>query len=217
MIAHHPADDLLLAFAAGTASPGFALVVASHVEDCAHCRGRVAVFDAVGGAMLDELAPATLAPDAFARTLAVIDAAPVQKAGAPAPAYRPPLPASTEWPMALRACSVTPWRWLGPGVRWSRVTLPADRTANVFLLRIAAGMKMPPHTHSDVELTQVLCGSFHDGRALFGRGDFDAADGSIRHQPVVEPDGECISLACVSGKVVFESALARMLGAVVGI
>lgn len=216
MIVHHPPDDLLLAFAAGTATPGFALVIASHVEDCAQCRSRVGVFDAVGGAMLEELAPATLAPQAFARTLAAIDAAPLPKARAPAAPYRPPLPTDTEWPRALRACSVTPWRWLGPGVRWSRVTLPTDRMANVFLLRIAAGMKMPPHTHSDVELTQVLCGSFHDGRALFGRGDFDAADGSVRHQPVVQPDGECICLAALSGKVVFQSPLARLLGALVG-
>jgi hypothetical protein len=62
--------------------------------------------------------------------------------------------------------------------------------ANVFLLRIGAGKALANHTHSGLELTHVMCGSFHDGRALFAAGDFDAADGGVRHQPVLEADGE---------------------------
>jgi len=61
-----------------------------------------------------------------------------------------------------------------------------------------------------------LYGSFHDGRALFGPGDFDAADGSIHHQPVVQAGGECVCLASVTGKVMFDGAIARMLGSLVG-
>jgi putative transcriptional regulator len=62
-----------------------------------------------------------------------------------------------------------------------------------------------------------MCGSFHDGRALFAAGDFDAADESVRHQPVLETDDECICLASVSGRLVFDSAIARMIGSMVGI
>ena len=40
MIQHHPADDLLLALAAGNLPGGPSLVVASHVEACAQCRRR---------------------------------------------------------------------------------------------------------------------------------------------------------------------------------
>lgn len=214
-IQHHPDDDLLLALAAGSLARGHAVVVASHLEHCAACRQRVEMLEAVGGALLDALPPTLLDPEALARTMAAIDA-PARPSAPAAPASHPELPAGTRWPKALEGCTATRWRWLGPGMRWSRVTLPDDDAANVFLLRIGAGKNLPVHTHSNSELTQVLYGAFHDGRALFGPGDFDAADDSFHHQPVVEPGGECICLASVDGRVLFKGAIARTLGALVG-
>jgi len=215
-IHHHPDDALLLAHAAGSLRTGPGLLVASHVEGCAHCRGRLAVLEAAGGVLLDGLPPAALAPEALARTLAAIDAPPAAPAPAVAAATHPPLPQGAAWPAALAGCPATPWRWIGPCMFWSRVTVPWDAAANVFLLRIGAGKYLPQHTHDGQELTQILHGTFHDGRALFGPGDFDEADGSIRHQPVVQAGSECICLASVEGKVVFDGWLARIAGAVVG-
>ena len=214
-IQHHPDDDLLLALASGSLARGHSVVVASHLEHCAHCRQQLEMLEAVGGAMLDALPPALLAPEALARTMAAIDA-PVERTGALPSVPHPALPPGMRWPQSLAGCSATPWRWLGPGMRWSRVTLPDDAAANVFLLRIGAGKNLPAHTHSDCELTQVLYGAFHDGRARFGPGDFDEADGSFEHQPVVEAGGECICLASVDGRVLFKGAIARTLGALVG-
>ena len=217
MTNHHPDDDLLLALAAGNLDSGPSLVVSSHVESCARCRQHVRLMETIGGVMLEALEPAVLATDAFAQTLAAIDA-PVRPAyAAPtAQGLRAELPAGMAWPLALHGCTATRWRWLGPGMRWSRVTLPYDPAANVFLLRIGAGKKLPMHTHSQVELTQVLYGSFQDGRVLLGPGDFDETDGSILHRPVVLDDGECICLASVRGKVVFEGAIARWFGGLAG-
>lgn len=222
-IRHHPTDDMLVALAAGTLLAGPAAVLASHVEGCAVCAERVAEFEALGGALLEEMPDAGLAPEALARTLAAIDS-PLASCVAATPPHarrvghlsRPELPAGARWPRALDGCSATPWRWIGPGMRWSRLRLPQDPDANVFLLRIGAGKFLPPHTHSELELTQVLWGSFHDGRAMFGPGDFDAADGTIHHQPVVQPGSECICLAAVDGRVVFDGFLARTLGSLVG-
>jgi len=217
-IQHHPGDELLLAHAAGSLERGHSVVVAAHLEGCAHCRERMRVFETVGGALLEELPPHAMAPDALARTIAAIDAAatspspPVQAA----PLRRPALPPGMAWPRSLADCPATPWRWLGPGMRWSRVTLPDDPAANVFLLRIGAGKNLPMHTHSDSELTQVMYGTFHDGRALFGPGDFDEGDGSFHHQPVVQAASECICLASVRGRVLFNGVIARTLGALVG-
>lgn len=216
MIQHHPADDLLLALAAGNLPSGPSVVVASHVESCAQCGERMRVLEALGGALLEEVTPALLPSQALARTLAAIDAPPQPPARVATSGAHPALPHGMDWPRALWGCTATPWRWLGPGMRWSRVTLPHDSAANVFLLRIGAGKNLPMHTHSRSELTQVLYGSFHDGRALFGPGDFDEADGSILHQPVVRAGSECICLACVEGKVLFQGMLARTLGAMIG-
>ena len=226
MIQHHPHDDMLLAHAAGSLAAGPALLVASHIEHCVACGARMRFLDTVGGVFLDDLPPATLSPDAFARTLSAIDAldaldaidgkATKPAAGTARRTSFPSLPPGATWPKAFEGCIVTPWRWLGPGMRWSRVTLPHDPDANVFLLRIGAGKKLPEHTHSEIELTQVLYGSFDDGRSVFGPGDFDEADGTIQHQPVVHENSECICLASVDGRVMFKGAIARTLGALVG-
>ena len=215
-IQHHPGDDLLLGQAAGNLATGYRLLVATHVEGCTACQVRMRELQALGGVLLEALPAATLDPEALARTLAAIDG-PITaaKASGVAPVH-PPLPEGAVWPEALADCSATPWRWIGPGMRWSRVTVPYDPAANVFLLRIAAGKYLPQHTHSNTELTQILYGRFHDGRALFGPGDFDAADGDVHHQPVVQAGCECICLAAVDGRVVFDSFLARMAGSLVG-
>jgi putative transcriptional regulator len=217
MISHHPSDELLLGAAAGTLDAGAAIVVGAHLESCAQCRARVHAFESVGGAMLESIEPALMAPEALARTLAMIGMPPVVPPPPPMPGPRPDLPDGVAWPRSLADCAVSRWRWMGPGMRWSRVTVPHAKDANVFLLRIGAGKALAHHTHSGVELTQVMCGSFHDGRAVFGAGDFDAADGSVRHQPVLATGGECICLASVEGRLVFDSAIARMIGSLVGI
>ncbi|MEJ8822756.1 ChrR family anti-sigma-E factor [Variovorax humicola] len=215
MIQHHPADDLLLAMAAGSLPGGPSLVVATHVEACAQCRSRLQLLEAAGAVVLEDLAPETLSPQALTRTLAAIDALPPEATPARPVAHLPAPPEGMVWPRALQACTATRWRWLGPGMRWSRVALPADPQAKLFLLRIGAGMKLARHTHSDTELTQVLHGSFHDGRALFEAGDFDQTDGSIHHQPVVQASGECICLASIEGRMLFDGAVARTLGALI--
>ena len=223
-INHHPDDALLMALAAGSLESGPALVLAAHVEACPRCQARVSDYETVAGVLLEEIEPAVLEPQALADTLARLDAPPrhvkvlARKAAGAAEAagIRATPPPGMAWPRSMQGCTSTPWRWLGQGMRWSRLTLPYDSQANVFMLRIGAGKCLPQHTHSDVELTQILYGSFHDGRALFGPGDFDEADGSIKHQPVVQPDGECICIASVSGKVEFDSAIARWMGSLVG-
>lgn len=217
MIRHHPEDELLLALGAGTLDTGAKVVVSAHAEHCPQCRARLRGFEALGGAVLETLDPAALAPEAWARTLARIDA--------PLPPPTPPTPPRVEahlpdglpWPRALDGCAVSPWRSLGPGRRWSRITAPHDRQANLFLLRIAAGLPMPWHRHSGVEMTQVLYGAFDDGRAVFGHGDFDLADADVHHQPVVLAERECVCLATLQGKVLFDGAIARVLGALIGL
>lgn len=79
------------------------------------------------------------------------------------------------------------------------------------------GQKPAAHTHSGCEITQVLYGAIHDGRERFAAGDFDDADGSVHHGPVVALSDECICLASMEGRVAFDGRIARMLGSLVGI
>ncbi|KQP35467.1 ChrR family anti-sigma-E factor [Pseudorhodoferax sp. Leaf274] len=215
--AHHPSDALLLSHAAGRLPAGLALVVAVHVERCARCAAYVGLLEAAGGALLDETPPVEMHADALAHALATLDAPP---ADAPAAALQqgpPPLPVGEAWPAALAGSQVAPWRWIGPGMRYSRVRLPGDDGVIVFLLRLAAGKYLPQHAHSGREFTQVLCGSFHDGRAQFGAGDFDATGAGVHHLPVVQSDGECVCLTAVQGRLQFDSFYGRVLGQLAGL
>lgn len=215
MIAHHPADDLLLAHAAGRLTAGPALLLDVHLEGCAACRARMQPLLAVGGALLEAAAPQPLAPDAWSRTLERIDAPP--PASRPPGHARLPLPAGTPWPRALQACAPSPWRWMGPGMRFARLALPADPAAKLFLLRIGPGRSLPRHSHAGIEFTQVLCGRFDDGRSSFGAGDFDATDDDVLHQPVVRPGAECVCLAYLSDRLRFEGQIAGVIGGWVGL
>ena len=218
MIQHHPSDELLLACAAGTLAAGEAIVLGAHLEGCPQCRASVRLFEAAGGTMLETIEPAPMVPEALAKTLATIERRPAPVAApATVPLRRPSLPPGVEWPRSLDQCAVSRWRWMGPGMRWSRIRVPHDPAANLFLLRIGAGKALAKHTHRGRELTHVMCGSFHDGRARFGAGDFDATDESIRHRPVLEAGSECICLASVQSRLVFDGVIARWVGALVGI
>lgn len=218
MIKHHPADELLLALAAGRSSSGESLLVAVHLESCNECRARLHTLQALGGELLEQADPQLLAPEALARTLERIDTPPSPVAVAPAAreAVHPDLPEGVPWPASLRGCKVTPWRWMGPGMRFSRVQLPHEPDASIFLLRIAPGKSLARHTHHKLELTQVLCGTFDDGRDAFGPGDFDATDPDVLHQPVVRPGAVCVCLAYVDGGLKFEGRIASWIGGWVG-
>ena len=119
-------------------------------------------------------------------------------------------------PESLDACGVGPWRWIGPGVRWSRVTIPGDDAANVMLLKVAAGRKLPDHTHAGFEYTQILKGSFSDSRGRYDPGDMDEVDDSVEHQPIVDQEGECICLAAIEGHMRLRGFFGRMLQPLIG-
>lgn len=216
MIRHHLEDDLLLAFAAGRMAGGPAVVVDAHLEGCDCCRARLRDLHAVGGALIDESEPQPLAPEAWARTLARIDSAAVQPARRQTASVLPDLPAGTPWPRSVQRCAVSRWVWMGPGMRFARLSLKSDPEAKLFLLRIGPGRSLPIHTHTGLELTQVLCGTFDDGRAVFGAGDFDAADEAVHHQPVVQAGSECVCLAYVGGRLRFDGRIAALVGGWVG-
>jgi len=219
VIHHHPDDDLLLALASGQLDSGRGFVVSAHVEGCAACARRVHEFTALGGEILAGLEPEPLAPEAFARTLQRIDAAPpapaeaavgaAAQARAAAPARFPSEAGALLPARLLQGCAGEPWRWIGPGIRYSAIAVPHAPRSKVFLLKIAPGRTLPQHSHGGCEFTQVLSGSFDDGRAHFAGGDFDAADPQVTHQPVVSAGEECICLAYLDSPLRFSSWIAR--------
>ncbi|MDQ0395807.1 ChrR family anti-sigma-E factor [Labrys monachus] len=201
-IHHHPQDDLLLAFAAGTLAPALRLVVAAHIEGCAACRHLAGRFEAVGGILLEDGAPAAMAADARDRALATLGAAAAPRAAASRPRHPGPgfLPPGIAMPAALRDETVGPWRWVAPGIRISRIEGLWRAPVRGFLLKAAPGVAVPMHGHRGVELTQMLAGTLIDGDERYGTGDCAQAMPDDEHQPQADPEAGCICLIAIDGR-----------------
>jgi putative transcriptional regulator len=210
VIAHHPSDLTLARLAGGSLGAGPQLVVATHLSGCPQCRGQLVRFEAVGGAMLDAAPPTRLSADAFARALKRLDE--TDHPAEPAPRVLHP-----DLPPPLNAYEIGPWRSVGRGFRWRRLTLPESSDANVIMLKVAAGQPVPRHGHSGTEYTQVLTGSFTDALGRYCAGDCIEMDEDVNHQPVVDPDGECICLAAVEGRLRLSGWIGRLMQPLIGI
>lgn len=212
---HHATDETLMRYAAGTLAAGPAIVVEAHLAGCSACRTRVGNYEAVGGALLDEIEPTPLSMTAFNDMMARIDAE-----EAPAPARQSRTPVEIEGvrlPDALGGCDIGRWRWIGPGMRMSRVGVPHDPDANLILLKIGPGRALPDHGHVGTEFTYVVAGAFTDRFGTFGPGDMAEMDDDVEHQPIVDRGGDCICLAAMEGQMRFKSFIGRMLQPIFGI
>jgi len=205
-IRHHLSDPLLMAYAAAQLPEAFSLVVATHVSLCDDCRARLASFEAVGGAVLDEAEEIALGADALAQTLARIERLPQEPAPKPAPrsgVFPGPLADYVGGDLdAVR------WRRVGGGVR--QAILPTGKGATVRLLHIPAGTAVPDHGHRGMELTLVLQGAFADANDRFGRGDVEIADEDLEHTPVAMAGEDCICLAATDAPLRFRGLIPRL-------
>src|SRR5271168_1497303 len=179
-ITHHPGDEALAAFAGGTLDEGRSLVLATHLSFCSACRTAARTFEHVGGAFLDGIEPAGLGADALQRALArtaVVDTL-IQTA--------PSAQTSGASPVPLSLYALSPWRWLGRGLRWRRVDVSTERGSRVLLLDAAPGTRLHRHRHAGTEWTCVLEGAFWDDLGRYGPGDFDESDDTVEHAPAAE-------------------------------
>ena len=216
-IRHHLSDTLLMAYSAGQLPEAFSLVVATHVSLCDECRARLAAFDAVGGAVLEEARDAPMSSGSLAATMKLIRERAEQNSDAArgagdgeAPARRM---ARATLPAPLREyvggdLEAVRCRSVGGGVR--QAILPTARDARVRLLYIPAGAAVPDHGHHGTELTQVLRGAFRDERDYFGPGDIDIATEETHHTPIAEPGEDCICLAATDARLKFSAFLPKI-------
>lgn len=214
---HHPGEDTLIAYAAGTLGAGPALMVAIHLEGCGHCRALVAALEVAGGVLMEQLSPVALSSLALARAMAAIDLAVPKPQPVDAVSNAPPmLAADLVLPAALRGMRIGRWRWLAPGLRWSRVDVPGSPDANVMLMRGRAGAQIPAHGHQGLEFTQVLGGAIVDAAMRYGAGDMMEADDAINHRLQVATDGECICIAALEGRTRLNGLIGRLVQPLVG-
>lgn len=202
-INHHIPDAMLAAYASGSLAQPFALVVAAHVSICRECRAGLSAHQSAGGAVLEALDAVAVSADMKAHLLARLDRPhtpePVHKRQG---AYPGPV---------MEALKGRPPRWkaLGTGVRQD--ILMAGNSGSVRLLYIPPGQSVPDHSHSGLEMTLVLQGSFSDQTGRFGVGDVEVAGEDLDHTPIADPGVACICLAATDAPLRFRSLIPRLL------
>jgi putative transcriptional regulator len=202
----HPSEDLIFDFARGALEPGRGLVLATHLIACPDCRATARLAEAVGGALIDQLEPAALAPDALTSALARLDR--------PAPVATKSPAAPDDWirvPPEVRLAARRNRRWAAPGVWVAPVTRDRRTGARSYLLGIGPGIAVPRHTHRGLELVCVLKGAYHDRGEIYGPGDFAESDEAIEHRPQVTMDGECVCFAAADNALVARDLIGRLM------
>lgn len=219
---HHLDPATVVAYAAGALSEAMAVVAATHLAGCRHCRAQVRDAERIGGALVEQQQPDAAGAarrELRAAMLERLDDGPGVAALAawdPAPAASAPdaLPAPLH-PYFGRSFGTLKWRWMAPGVHCIRSGSAGG--GQLFMLRIAPGRSMPLHSHGRSELTQVLQGAYDDVLGHFGPGDVADLDSEVMHQPVTAAGVPCICVAALDAPLRFPGWFARRLQPLVGL
>lgn len=212
-MSRHPApEELLLDYAAGALSQAPSLAVALHVALDQQARRAVDRLNAVGGALIEGEAAASLDDAALERAMARLDHAAIEPRVTSA-ARRP----GFEWaPPPLAP-------YLRPGLGWRRILgkfdeirleVPGD-ACRVSLLRLEAGRGLPEHKHPGYEYTVCLQGGYTDETGSYRVGDFAVGPGDQRHEPIADPGDPCIALIVVEKPIVLTGPWGRGLNPLV--
>jgi putative transcriptional regulator len=161
-----PTEMLLAAYAAGTLSEPFAVLVASHLQ--------------------------MTADSAAAMSNRRWVSMPQRGPHGPIPAAHQ---IDVFMPLALRSyvgrhLGALEWRMLLPGLEQCRIA--RDERGEASFLRCRPGKAIPAHTHGGLEAVLVLQGGFRDQNGHHAPGDIAVADGTIDHRPVADHAVECI-------------------------
>ncbi len=200
MIRHHPSQELLLEYAAGTLSSGMALCVNMHLKYCPHCAEIVDRMTHVGGMLMEELEPVEVAPDSFDALMQRIDEEDM-------------LAAEVKNTKGLDRARELLSNWIPGGwnvvswkPQWFKIyefllATSEDGRERLSLQRINAGGVAPVHSHYGREVTVVLEGGFSDEQGVYQAGDFIIKDQQHKHRPRAHENEDCICLALLEAPV----------------
>jgi putative transcriptional regulator len=187
VITHHPSEATLGAYATGTLPQALALVAATHLGGCKICQDSLAVLEATGGVLLEDLSPAAMPIDALHHLFGRLD----EPVADPLPVLNPDLPAP------LNRVAFGRWWTVGIGIRYR--PLRASDAAWGGLVLAKPGRSLPRHGHKGLELTSILSGSFTDDNGVYGAGDLADPDADHDRPPVVVGPEPCLCVIASEG------------------
>lgn len=191
---HHPHDETLMSYSAGTLDPAMSLVLSCHLQFCDTCRANLRRMDEIGGALLENIPLPDEDTAFFERTMRRFSEQVAQEVGSVT--WHTHLDAGNEvimpGPLAretgLRRETI-PWNFDAAGLR--RFDLPAigDAKATAHIINIAPGAVLSPEKNGG-QLILVLWGAYDHAGNHFERGDLhDIAAGSLKAFKGEGPEG----------------------------
>ncbi len=188
---------LLMEYASGCLDEGQSLIIAAHMALSPAARKTVAQYESVGGAILDDCCgKVAMTKDALARVLDKIDCG-----DSPSPCVQKSK--STMAYMNAPNCLQTyvesaTWTDGKGGYQTISVRTSCHRS-KARIYKIDPDTVFRVNTRSPHQLTLVLEGSFHDGRAVYRRGDLIVTNGDA----VLHSDAEQGCICAVAQPSVF--------------
>ena len=221
MPAHHLSDEILMAYAAGSLPEPLSLVVASHVTLCPACRAQMETYEALGGSLIEEIAPVELPESALSDIFARLDedtsgpgeADPWGRAPARTPADNSSVDVSVPRPLRDylgQDLSALGWRTVIRGVEEAEIALDGGE-ARTRLMRSQPGGAVPKHTHGGDEVSRGLTGGYSDAGGHYARGDVQVADPTVDHKPVADSGEPCLCLVISDAPLKLTGPIGRWL------
>ena len=220
MANYHPADELLMQFAAGQLTNALGIQVACHLESCKKCQLKVRLYEQLGGDLIDISTPVELETNAKSRLLSNLqkqkNTATSLVSDEQSAVYQQQIAnANQRLPKPLRRFLPDYYEnlpWTGFSKSIQSYDLPfSDERYTARFYKIAAGKELPQHTHKGNEFTLVMSGSFSDLSGDYHPGDFVLADTSTHHQPRAHEREDCICFAVTDAPLKMTGFFGRML------
>ena len=219
---HHPKEEWLMSYAAGTLDEAYSLLVASHLVYCSECREKVRLAEELGGAMIGDLPQTPVKPDALDRIMARLETDEAVTKPARAALHVKEGNGELRLPSPLLDfmggdIDSLAWKIIGPGVRAVRIPVAGRDDSRLWLLRAAPGTRLPEHGHRGSELTLVVKGRYAVGDSIYVAGDLEDVDDDDWHRPTVGDDEECICVVATDAPLRLKGVFARLLQPMIGL
>jgi putative transcriptional regulator len=208
MTEHHPDNNLLAEYAAGTLDTAQAVVISAHLHFCTKCQHEVQRLEQIGGAMIEDLIPQPLPEKSFDELMKAIEQRECISSEQGQETVRAPSPLP-HVVNKLMGQNNLKWHKTGP-LKTAPLTLGQEKH-EISFQQIKAGAKVPEHDHRGIEMTVVLKGSFSDKNGIYQAGDFVTKQPGEIHQPVSARNEDCLCLTVQQAPVKLTNFWGRLL------
>ncbi len=216
---HHPDQNTLIEFAAGSLDHAQAIAVSTHLHYCSRCRNEVRELEMTGGAVLESSQQTSALIDedeleqSFQQLMSKISTQGQLKAANDTHNV-PVCEAKYEHlPKVLKKMLTdhpVTWKRVTPELKSAHL-IAGQNKYGVSLQKIKAGGQVPEHDHRGTEITVVLKGSFSDEDSVYHQGDFLLKDSGDTHRPTASINEDCLCLSVEQAPVKLTSLFGRMI------